>query len=109
MDGYGKYQGENVAGGFLVGATGAASLAGHPFNVLGVSFVSQGLFAVTLVDGVDPLDSASFATAVNAGQQATSNEGGADTDTVKRYALTSAAGTLVNGGLYFKVMRNNVP
>ena len=105
---YGNKQGETVACGFVVAATGTASLAGHPFNTVGASRISLGLFAVTILQPVDPTDQASLATAVSAGDTVSSNESNADTDTVKRYVVTAAGGSLIDHGFYYHIDRTFV-
>jgi hypothetical protein len=107
---YGKLQGEIVAAGWVAGASGTASLVGHAFNTKGVSLVSVGLFAVTLNDPVDPTDCANTATTTSAGDTVSANESGADTDSVKFFAVTDALGTLSSAsGFYYNITRTNVP
>lgn len=109
---FGKNAGEVAYAGFVAGASGTASLAGHPFNVLGVSLVSVGLFAVTLTDPVDPTDEAITANSPTVGALINPNNGGANTDSVKFFtaSVSASANTLISAsGFYFVGVRTNVP
>lgn len=107
---YGKLQGEIVAAGSVVAATGSASLPGHPFNIASVAKTGapgSGTFAVTLSDGVDQADCAILVTATSAPNTGTANNTGADTDTVKNVNIVNAAGAGVDDGFFICVVRTN--
>src|SRR5262245_22161856 len=99
---YGKLQGEIAAAGKVAGASGTASLVGHPFNTVGVSQISLGLFAVTLKDGVDPDDCAVLASPTANNTVAVGGNLN-DTDTVKIFAVETDAGTLIANGFHYAV------
>lgn len=107
---YGKLQGEISAAAHITvsGEVPAASIVGTAFNVQSASLISTGLYAVALGDGVDKNNCAVIATADLAPNTVSANNSGADTDTVKRFAVVDAAGAVANGGFYFYIARTAV-
>jgi hypothetical protein len=95
--------GEVVAAGFCNAATPPVLTAGY--GVLSVARSAKGVFTATLFNECDPACCVVDATSVNAGDIATTNPGGADTDSVKGINVVDAAGAAVDTGFFFKVTR----
>jgi hypothetical protein len=102
-NGIGNEIGETVAAGFCDGAT--PPVLSDSFGVLSLARSAKGRFTATLFNQIDPGCCVVECNAVSAGNIATANEGGIDTDSLKHFAVTDAAGADADGGFYFTVKR----
>jgi hypothetical protein len=95
--------GEVVAAGICNAATPPVLTGGY--GVLSVARSAKGSFTATLFNECDPGCCVVDCIPMSAGTIATVNESGADTDSVKNFRITDAAGAAADVQFSFKVTR----